>query len=145
MCIRDREQFEINKNTALFARQAMLRSGAGITVDATKMKALAANVPGGTTGNAEQIAATGYATIAEQLQPLTKLEGIYNKSAALQSKLTPEIQSQLEAEQFQGLASELRKKRIEQEQLAFQGRSGTIGASRLSQGSLGTTSTIGSL
>lgn len=137
------KQFEINKNTALFARQALLRSGSGITVDAASMKALAANAPGGTTGNAEQIAAAGYETISQQLQPLTKLEGIYNREAVSQDKLMPQLQTQLEAEQFQGLASELRKKRIEQEQLAFQARSGTIQAGRLTQGSLGTASTSG--
>ena len=49
----------------------------------------------------------------------------------------------LEEEQFRGTASELRKRRKEQEELAFQAKPGTIGASRLSGGSLGTRSTTG--
>ena len=139
------KQFEINRNTAAFTQQAIARASYGITVDADRMKQLAA-ATGATTGtaaNAEQLGATGFETIAQQLNPLTKLEGIYNKSAVAQSALTPEIQKQLEAEQFQGTASELRKKRIEQEQLAFQAKSGIAQASRLSQGSLGTGSTSG--
>lgn len=139
------QQFEINKNTAVFANQAMKRVSAetGITFDSDRMKQLAAAYAGGSEASAEQAAATGYATIAEQLNPLTKLEGIYNKEAATQSALTPELQKQLEAEQFQGTASELRKKRIEQEQLAFKGQSGVITAGRFSAGSLGTTGISG--
>lgn len=132
------EQFEINAKTAAFGKQALKRAEYGITFDAARIKQLAA-----TTGNAaeaEQMAAAGYETISKTLQPLTKLEQIYgvgiNQAA---------IQTQLEEEQFKGTASELRKRRKEQEELAFQRRSGTIGASRGSGGSLGTTSALGTI
>lgn len=132
------EQFEINAKTAAFGKQAFKRASYGITFDAARIKQLAA-----TTGNAaeaEATAAQGYETIAQTLQPLTKLEQIYGVGIDQAS-----IQTQLEEEQFRGTASELRKRRKEQEELAFQRRSGTIGASRGSGGSLGNVSTTGIL
>jgi hypothetical protein len=132
------EQFEINAKTAAFGKQALKRAEYGITFDAARIKQLAA-----TTGNeaeAEQMAAQGYETISKTLQPLTKLEQIYGVGIN-----QAQIQAQLEEEQFKGTASELRKRRKEQEELAFQRRSGTIGASRGSGGSLGTRSTLGTI
>ena len=132
------EQFEINAKTAAFGKQALKRAGYGITFDAARIKQLAA-----TTGNeaaAEEMAARGYETISQTLQPLTKLEQIYGGQTSQAA-----IQTQLEEEQFKGTASELRKRRKEQEELAFQRRSGVMGASRGSGGSLGTTSTLGAI
>jgi hypothetical protein len=130
------EQFEINAKTAAFGKQALKRAGSGITFDAARIKQLAANT--GNVADAEATAAQGYEAISQTLQPLTKLEQIYgvgiNQAA---------IQTQLEEEQFKGTASELRKRRKEQEELAFQRRSGTISASRGSGGSLGSSSTLG--
>ena len=132
------EQFEINAKTAAFGKQALKRAGYGITFDAARIKQLAATT--GNTAEAEQMAAAGYETISKTLQPLTKLEQIYgvgiNQAA---------IQTQLEEEQFRGTASELRKRRKEQEELAFQRKSGVMGASRGSGGSLGSTSTLGTI
>ena len=132
------EQFEINAKTAAFGKQALKRAEYGITFDAARIKQLAATT--GNTAEAEQMAAAGYETISKTLQPLTKLEQIYgvgiNQAA---------IQTQLEEEQFRGTASELRKRRKEQEELAFQRRSGVMGASRGSGGSLGSTSTLGTI
>ena len=132
------EQFEINAKTAAFGKQALKRAESGITFDAARIKQLAA-----TTGNeaaAEQMAAQGYETISKTLQPLTKLEQIYGTGTSQAA-----IQTQLEEEQFRGTASELRKRRKEQEELAFQRRSGTIGANRAYGGSLGTRSTLGTI
>jgi hypothetical protein len=130
------EQFEINAKTAAFGKQALKRAGSGITFDAARIKQLAATTDNA--ADAEATAAQGYEAISQTLQPLTKLEQIYgvgiNQAA---------IQTQLEEEQFRGTASELRKRRKEQEELAFQRRSGTIGASRGSGGSLGSSSTLG--
>jgi hypothetical protein len=131
-----KKQFELNKQTGAFAQQVLAGSSKGISFDKARITQLAA--PFAAAGTAEQVAAEGYTTIGQQLQPLTKLEGIYNRQALDQTALTPEIQKQLEEEQFRGTASELRKKRIEQEQLAFQAQSGTITASRLTGGSLAT-------
>ena len=132
------EQFEINAKTAAFGKQALKRAEYGITFDAARIKQLAA-----TTGNeaaAEEMAARGYETISKTLQPLTKLEQIYGGQTNQAA-----IQAQLEEEQFRGTASELRKRRKEQEELAFQRKSGTIGANRASGGSLGTRSTLGTI
>jgi hypothetical protein len=132
------EQFEINAKTAAFGKQALKRAESGITFDAARIKQLAA-----TTGNeaaAEQMAARGYETISQTLQPLTKLEQIYGTGTSQAA-----IQTQLEEEQFRGTASELRKRRKEQEELAFQRKSGTIGANRAYGGSLGTRSTLGTI
>lgn len=136
-----RKQFELNKQTGVFAQQALAAAGQGVKFDKDRITQLAA--PFAAAGTAQQVAAEGYATIGLQLNPLTKLEGIYNKQAVDQTALTPEIQKQLEEEQFRGTASELRKKRIEQEQLAFQARSGNITATRLTGGSLSSGGTTG--
>ena len=130
-----KKQFELNKQTGLFAQQALSQASKGVSFDATRLTQLAAPFAG--KGTAEQVAAEGYTTIGQQLQPLTKLEGIYNKQAMDQTALTPEIQKQLEEEQFRGTASELRKRRIEQEQLAFQAQAGTITRNTGASGSLG--------
>lgn len=132
------EQFEINAKTAAFGKQALKRAEYGITFDAARIKQLAATTA--TAAEAEATAAQGYETIAQTLQPLTKLEQIYG--VGIDQKA---IQSQLEEEQFRGTASELRKRRKQQEELAFQRKSGTLGASRISGGSLGTASTTGML
>jgi hypothetical protein len=132
------EQFEINAKTAAFGKQALKRAGSGITFDAARIKQLSATTSG--VADAEATAAQGFETIANTLQPLTKLEQIYG--VGIDQKT---IQTQLEEEQFRGTASELRKRRKEQEELAFQRRSGTLGATRGSGGSLGTRSTLGTI
>jgi hypothetical protein len=135
-----KKQFELNKQTGAFAQQALKAASQGVNFDAARLTQLAAPFAGA--GTAQQVASEGYATIGQQLNPLTKLEGIYNRQAVDQTALTPEIQKQLEEEQFRGTASELRKKRIEQEQLSFQAQSGTIVASRLTGGSLAQASVL---
>jgi hypothetical protein len=132
------EQFEINAKTAAFGKQAFKRAESGITFDAARIKQLASTTSG--VADAEATAAQGFETIANTLQPLTKLEQIYG--VGIDQKA---IQTQLEEEQFRGTASELRKRRKEQEELAFQRRSGTLGATRGSGGSLGTRSTLGTI
>lgn len=133
------QEFEKRKTNVAFAKQAIKRADSGIAFNKTRVEQLAAGF--GNEAQAEAAAAQGYETISQQLTPLTKLEGIYGGGSTTASN----IQTQLEEEQFRGTASELRKRRKEQEELAFQRRSGTIGASRMSGGSLGTTSTIGSV
>jgi len=136
-----KKQFELNKQTGLFAQQALKAASQGVLFDAARITQLASPYAGA--GTAQQAGSEGYATIGLQLNPLTKLEGIYNKQAVDQTKLTPEIQKQLEEEQFRGTASELRKRRIEQEQLAFQAQSGTITRNTGASGSLGRSSVSG--
>jgi hypothetical protein len=132
------EQFEINAKTAAFGKQALKRADYGITFDAARIKQLAAGT--GNAADAEATAAQGYETISKTLQPLTKLEQIYGVGIN-----QAQIQAQLEEEQFKGTASELRKRRKEQEELAFQRKSGTMAARGAYGGSLGANSITGAI
>ena len=142
------EVMQQNLNTAAFATEAVRRSQSGIALDTAYAKQMGANLTGKgfTEAQVTATAAQGYETIGKQLDPFVKLEQIYGGTsyAMSNSQLRGDLQKQLEAEQFQGTESELLKRRTEQEELAFKRKSGTIGASRGSGGSLGTTSTIGS-
>lgn len=140
-----KEQLEINRNTGAFVAEAIRRSATGISTGAGQiegMKALAAALTekGYTEAQIAQLASTGFEEIGKTLEPLTKLENIYGVKADKEA-----IQKDLQTEEFLGMASELRKKRKEQEELAFKRKSGTIGASRGSGGSLGTRSTLGAI
>lgn len=140
------QELETRKASAAFGKQALKRANSGIAFSKTRIEQLAAGY--GNEAQAEAAAAQGYETIAQQLNPLTKLEGIYGRRAGdyagmKDTEIRSGIQTMLEEEQFRGTASELRKRRKEQEELAFQAKSGTIGATRLSGGSLGGRSTTG--
>lgn len=136
------QKLEQNRNTAAFAAEAIRRAKSGVTFDKTRFEKTAAELAskGLTEAQIGQTAAEGFETISKTLQPLTKLEQIYGVGVDQAS-----IQTQLEAEQFRGTESELRARRKQQEELAFQRKSGTIGASRGSGGSLGTRSTLGTI
>jgi len=140
-----KEQLELNRNTGAFVAEAIRRSATGISTAPGQiegMKALAATLTekGYTEAQIAQLASTGFEEIGKTLEPLTKLENIYGVKADQEA-----IQKDLQTEEFLGMASELRKKRKEQEELAFKRKSGTIGASRGSGGSLGTRSVIGTI
>lgn len=140
-----KEQLEINRNTGAFVAEAIRRSATGISTAPGQiegMKALAATLTdkGYSEAQIAQLASTGFEQIGKTLEPLTKLEGIYGVKADQDA-----IQKQLQAEEFLGTASELRARRKEQEELAFKKRSGVMGATRGSGGSLGTRSTIGAI
>jgi hypothetical protein len=81
-------------------------------------------------GLTKTIARAGYSRIAEQQTVLNKLGSIYQQDVT-------GLQTELEAEQFQGLASQRRKKLEQTEQATFAGRSGVSQVS-LSQGTAGT-------
>lgn len=81
-------------------------------------------------GVSRGVARTGYSRIAEQKTGLKKLASIYKEDVN-------NLQTELEAEQFQGLASQRRKRLEQTEQATFAGRSGTSQVS-LSQGMAGT-------
>jgi hypothetical protein len=136
-----KQEFETRKTNVAFAKQAIKRADSGIAFNKTRTEQLAANY--GNEANAEAAAATGYETISQQLNPLTMYEGFYGNTGKSDVTLRAELQTQLEEEQFRGTASELRKRRKQQAELAFQAKPGTIGASRLSGGSLSSGSTTG--
>jgi hypothetical protein len=140
-----KEQLEINRNTGAFVAEAIRRSATGISTAPGQiegMKAIAASLTekGYTEAQIAQLASTGFEEIGKTLEPLTKLDSIYGVNTDQGA-----IQKQLQAEEFQGMASELRKRRKEQEELSFKRKSGTIGANRASGGSLGTRSTLGAI
>jgi hypothetical protein len=140
-----KEQLEINRNTGAFVAEAIRRSTAGISTNPGQiegMKAIAATLTekGYSEAQIAQLASTGFEEIGKSLEPLIKLENIYGVKADQDA-----IQKQLQAEEFLGTASELRARRKQQEELSFKKKSGTIGASRGSGGSLGTRSTLGAI
>lgn len=147
------EVMQQNVNTAAFATEALRRAKSGVAFDANYAKTMGAalTAKGFTEAQVAATAAQGFETIAQELAPLTKFESIYGKPADATGKaLTDEqvraqAQLELQAEQFQGTASEKRRRRIEEEQLNFQRRSATIGANRMSGGSLGSKPTTGLL
>jgi hypothetical protein len=143
------EVMQQNVNTAAFVTEAVRRAQAGIAIDTDYARKIGAELTAKGLSEAQVtgVAAQGYEIIGQQLNPLVKLEQIYGQrtgmGSAPESQLRADLQKQLEAEQFSGTASELLRKRTEQEQLAFQRKSGTIGANRMSGGSLGGRSTAG--
>jgi len=145
------EVMQQNVNTAAFVTEAVRRAQSGIAVDVESARKIGAELTakGLTEAQVTGVAAQGYEAIGQQLNPLVKLEQIYGKRTGMgsmpESQLRADLQKQLEAEQFGGTASELLRRRVEEEQLAFQRKSGTIGANRISGGSLGGTSTAGLL
>lgn len=96
-------------------------SRAGLTTEATRAEQLQAM------GVSRNLARTGYSKIAEQQPVLQKLSEIYQQDIT-------NLQQELEAEQFQGLASQRRKKLTETEQATFSGRAGTSTVSLAQQG-----------
>ena len=145
------EQFEINKNTAAFAAQALKRQDMGIEFNAERLKQLAAGAGYANAADTEQVTAAAsrsFESLGENLMPGVKLSGIYEQGA----KMTREealanqkaIQTELENEIFMGTASQRRKRNIAQEVGSFQSSSGLL--SRYGQtGSLGSSSVAGQI
>ena len=99
-----------NKLSAAEISSEASRAGLGLDVQrAMELQAM---------GVSRTIARAGYSKIAEQQTRLGTLGSIY------QTDVT-DLQTELEAEQFQGLASQRRKKLTEQEKAQFSGRAGS--------------------
>jgi len=136
------QKLEQNRNTAAFAAEAIRRAKTGVQFDKARFEKISAELAskGLTEAEISQTAGQGFETISQTLQPLTKLEQIYGVGID-QAK----IQADLEAEQFQGTESQLRARRKQQEELAFQRKSGTMGARGSYGGSIGAGSTTGAI
>jgi hypothetical protein len=143
-----KEQLDLNRNTGAFVAEAVRRASSGLLVDNAQLstyKQLSAAMTdkGYNEAQIAQLASTGFQNIAETLNPLTALSGIYEKTpgtAATQST----IQSELQNEEFKNMASERRKRLTEQNKQAFSGDAGVY--TRLGQtGSLGNSNTSGQL
>jgi hypothetical protein len=127
-----KQALEQNRATAAFSAEAIRRAQQGVKFDATRFGKIAAGLVGQGLSEAQisSMAAQGFETIGEQLRPLQKLTGIYERLPAEDVTANAEaIQQELEAEQFLGTASQRRKRVTELETRAFQAKSGTIGTS----------------
>ena len=131
-----KEVFTSNAATAGIATEAIKRAGLGIKTDKARFEALAASLiaQGYSPDQAQAKAAQSFTTIGEELNPMVKLTGIYDKAAPTDANVTS-IQAELEQEEFTGLASAKRKRIKGTEEASFQAQSG------LSQYALGTSST----
>jgi hypothetical protein len=132
------EQLELNRQSGVFTAEALRRAKTGgIVTDAAqlaKFRQLAAGLTGKGYNDAQiaQLAGVGFENVAQDLRPLTSLSQIYEKTGgtvASNAALTSDIQSSLLAEEFQGTASERRKRLAEQNLRAFQGTSGVTSGS----------------
>lgn len=123
-----KEALEQNRATAAFSTEAIRRAQQGVKFDATRFGKISAGLVGQGLSEAQigAMAATGFETIGQQLAPLEKLTGIYERPLTPDAYITADkIQQELEAEQFLGTASERRKRLKEQEEAAFQRAPGT--------------------
>lgn len=115
---------EQNRRTGLFASEALRRVSQGVSIDTEFSKQMAAGLTakGLSEEQIQATAAQGYANIAENLGTTTKLSGIYDKSSALTQA---QIQTELQQEEFMGMASAARKRAKAMETGAFQAAPGT--------------------
>lgn len=126
------EAMETRRKTASFATEAVRRaneiSGIRLNTAFAAQQAARLQAAGYSEAQIEQAAATGYENIAEQLRPTEKLSGIYESGLGT-AATAQQIQSELESEQFLGMASQRRKRVAEQEVAAFRGQSGLTATS----------------
>jgi hypothetical protein len=142
-----KEQLELNRQTGVFTAEALRRAKSGISTSADQIsgfKQLTATLAAKGYNEAQiaNLAGQGFENIAGEIQPLTTFAQIYEKAGGTveaNAALTEDIQKSLLAEEFQGTASERRKRLFEQNQRAFQGTAGTT------SGSLRTSSAAGLL
>lgn len=122
------EQLNINRTTGAFTAEAIRRAKSGIQFNSERFKSIAQTMAekGISETEASALAAQGFENIAAQLGTTTKLSGMYETQ---RQATMGQIQSELETEQFGGLASERRKRLTEQEIRAFQGSAGTTASS----------------
>lgn len=139
-----KQEMETRRATFALAAEIAQRQASGLTINKANLERYVGQLASQGTLSERAVmdkASEAYQTVAEQLQPLTKYEGIYTKTGAMAA---PDIQAELEQEQLFGLASARRKRLEEQNIRAFQGQAGTaIGAQGLlSQRGIGTAGLI---
>ena len=125
-----KEALEQNRATAAFSTEAIRRSQQGVLFSADRFKQLTAGLLG--QGLSEEkigvMASEGFENIAQSLRPTQKLSGIYERLP--REEAVEQIQTELEAEQFLGTASQRRKRLAEMETRAFQRSAGTTTVSQ---------------
>ena len=143
-----KEQLDLNRNTGAFVAEAIRRAGSGLLVDDSQLssyrKLSAAMTDKGYSEEAvARLASEGFQNVAESLNPLTALSGIYEKTPG-NAATTSTIQGELQNEQFMNMPSERRKRLSEQNKQAFSGDAGVY--MRLGHtGSFGDVNTAGQL
>jgi hypothetical protein len=117
-------QLETNRKTAAFASEALKRAGSGVQFNAPQLKQLAASqiATGASEGQIQSAAATGFENIAQQLQPTVGLSNIFEGKNAGDAAT---IQSELQAQEFQGVESDRQKRLKELGTRIMQGSAGT--------------------
>ena len=126
-----KEQLDLNRATGAFAAEALRRAKEGITFNKTTSQKYAAELQA-KGYNETEIGATAqkaYSNIGEILQPEVGLSNIFEGKNAATSET---IQSELEAEQLSGLASERRKRLAEQGTRLMQGSAGVFSGRMIS-------------
>jgi hypothetical protein len=132
-----KEQLELNRQTGVFTAEALRRAKAGVSTSSEQLagfKQLTATLAAKGYNEAQiaNLAGQGFENIAQEIQPLTTFAQIYDKAGGTveaNAALTEDIQKSLLAEEFQGTASERRKRLSEQNIRAFQGSAGTTSGS----------------
>ena len=140
-----KDQLEINRQTGVFTAEALRREKAGVLASDVQMqgfKQLTATLAnkGYSEAQISQLASTGFENIAQTLDPLAKYAGIYEKvggTVESNAAVKSDLQTSLLSEEFQGTASERRKRLSEQNLRAFQGAAGTTTGSLRSGNVLG--------
>jgi len=107
-----KEKLESNRSTGAFTAEALRRANAGIKTDREDMmrfEKLTAGLQAKGLNEAQigQAASEGFQNIANTLQPEVGLSNIFEGANAATAQT---IQTELEAEQFQGTESERRKR-----------------------------------
>jgi hypothetical protein len=126
------QQLELNRQTGVFTAEALRRaksgiSSSGLALDRYKQITATLVAQGYNEAEITKMASTGFENIAQDLNPTVALAQIYEKAGGTgesNALLQSNIQSQLEAEQFGGTASERRKRLAGQNIAAFEGSSG---------------------
>lgn len=139
-----KETLEQNRITGAFTAEAIRRANAGIEFNKERFTQYGAMLTskGLSEAQAGQVAGQAFENIAEQLQPTTKLSGIYEGAQAATAST---IQQELESEQLLGMASQRRKRVAAQEVGAFQAQPGTLIRNTGASGSLSATGVSGLL
>lgn len=120
-----KEQLDLNRSTGAFAAEALRRADQGITMNTESSKKYAAQLKAQGLSEAQigQAAGTAYSNIGETLQPEVGLSNIFEGKNAGTSAT---IQSELEQEQINGLASNRRKRLAELATRQMQSSAGTF-------------------
>jgi hypothetical protein len=137
-----KEQLELNRQSGVFTAEALRRAKSGVLTSTEQLagfKQLTATLAakGYNEAQISQLAAQGFENIADAINPMKKFSQIYDKAGGTvesNTALTEGIQKELLAEEFQGTASERRKRYTELETRAFQGQSGRLGGRQSTAG-----------